>query len=454
MRKEPVLIVLLMAVGTVYEQSTEANVSVAKTALFALTDVALNPSSPTQDQNVDVIVAYENIGNIDVIAKPNVNITDPSGSIIAEIAYDSFPVLVGEKTNITNFSAWNTNSHPVGCGYNATAQAVYQGDNATKTTSEVIRSFCIAAKPAPPPPPPAPGVGVGAPPPATTPAPTLPPEPCIKERINVLGPELTRCILEERGLRNETFYIVPQSVAASTAIGRRYVLPTDPIVRAGLANSLEIKPVSIYEEAASQVLQRYKQVKTLLLARGDLPVDSMAAVALAKAENMPILLTEPRSLPEATLNAITLLGASKVIIVGGEVAVSTAVEAKILESWEVERVWGETRYETAVELASMIKDPEIVVVTDGNIPSVDAILVSAEYRAPLIYVNGEFVPSSVRKYLLEHRETSTGKELKLVAVGVNRKAVIEMQGLITLPRFLVGIETFSRLYQVIMGIIS
>ncbi len=451
MWKGLIVIIFLSIGGAVNGQGlVPANVGVNATSIFAITDVVINPTAPTQDQYVDITVAYENIGNLIVIAKPQVNITNASGDVIAEIMFIDFLVVLGEKNNITNFSAWYTNANPIAC-YNASAQAQYQGtDNITKVTSVVIKSFCIGPKPPPPPP----SAGGGGVPETLAPAPTRPPEPCIKERVNVLGPELTRCILDERKLRYETFYVLPNTIAASAAVGGKYSVPSDPLVSAGLANSLEIKPVSIYEEAASQVLQKFKQSKMLLLARGDLPVDSMAAVAFARLEKIPILLTEPKGLPEATLNAIALLGPAKVIVVGGEVAVSKSVEVELSKNWQVERVWGETRYETAVELASMVKDPEIVVVTDGSIPSVDAILVSAEYRAPLLYVNGEFVPHAVRKYLLEHRETSTGKELKLVAVGVNKKALIEMQGLVTLPKFLVGIEAFSRLYQVIMGLIS
>jgi len=452
------LIACLMTFGLVHGQTDPpimgiANVTVRSTALFALTDVVMNPSSPTPDQNVDISVFYKNLGNVIVFVKPQVNITNSTGDVIAQIFYDFFFASVSEESSITNFSAWNTNAFPLG-RYNMTAIANYTNETSF-LTSAITKEFEIVAKTTPPP---GGGGGGGGPVlttlPPVTPEATPPPEPCITDRFNVLGTELARCILQELGLTNITFYILPSTIAAPAAVTGRYTVPSDPIVRGGLPTPLEITPVAIYEEAASEVLQRFTNATTVLLARGDMAVDSMAAVAFAKAENMPILLTEPDALPEVTLSAIELLGASKVIIVGGEVAVSRIVEGELSKLFEIERVWGESRYETAVELASMIDDPEIVVVTDGNTPSIDAILVSAEYQAPLLYVNGEEVPKAVRKYLLEHRETSTGENLKVVVVGVEKKAEIEIQGLVTLPKFLVGIEVFSRLYQVIMSIIS
>ncbi len=456
MWKIVMLIVFLLTVSTAHGQLMNiqpTNVSITLTAIFSLTDVVMNPPSPTQEQSVDITVAYENVGNLPVVAQPHVNITNSTGDVIAEIMFISFPVAVSEKNNITNFSGWNTNAHPIDC-YNMTATANYE--NVTnKTTSTLTKGFCIAAKSTPPPG----GNGGGGGPAPTTPPPTTvaatpPPEPCIKDRFNVLGPELARCILEELQLTTTIFYVVPDTLAGPAAASDKYTMPSDPFVRGGLPSPLEVTPVSIYEEAVSIVLQRFNNASTVLLARGDLAVDSMAAVAFAKAGHMPILLTEPGELPDVTLNALMLLGPSNIIIVGGEVAVSRDVESELSEHWDVWRIWGESRYETAVELASLIKDPEVVVVTDGNKPSVDAILVSAEYQAPLLYVNGEVVPQAVRKYLLEHRETSTGENLKVVAVGVEKKALIEVQGLVTLPKFLVEIEVFSRLYQVIMGIVS
>ncbi len=459
MWKGLILLVLLIAGTVTFGQQSFApqDVNVTAIPIAIITDIILDPSSPNQFQTVSISVQIQNVGNQNLCILPNVNITNSTNDLIFSVGFEQQCLNPLQEIQVDNLSVWYTNASPIG-QYNASAQAQYSGPpfNETKTTSIVTKAFSIVTKVSQTPPPSGPGGGGPAPttPPPTTVAPTPPPEPCIKDRFNIVGPELARCILEERQLTAGTFYVLPRNLSAPAAVSGLYTVPSDPIVRAGLPIPLEITPVSIYEESASVVLLRFTNATTVLLARGDLAVDSMAAVAYAKAENIPILLTEPGALPKATLDAITLLGPTNILIIGGEVAVSRAVESELSEHWDVGRIWGESRYETAVELASMINDPEIVVVTDGNTPSVDAILVSAEYQAPLIYVNGEIVPQAVRRYLLEHRETSTGENLKVVAVGVEKKALIEVQGLVTLPKFLVEIEVFSRLYQVIMGIIS
>lgn len=285
------------------------------------------------------------------------------------------------------------------------------------------------------------------------------PIPCLSEGIQTLDADLTRCIIAEKKLATATFYALPtvvESVAPSIAISGGHSAPTNPIVQATLPKPISLPTPSIYESSANLILTKFKIARGIILARGDIIVDSMAAVAFAKAEGMPILLTEPSELPLATLNAISRLNPQKIIILGGEVAVSKAVEDKLnsLNLGEVSRVWGASRFETAVELAEQIKDPEVIVVTDGNNPSLDAILVSAEYQAPLIYVNGPLIPNSVRTYILEHRKVSNGNKLKVVTVGIDDEAWAEIKGLIDLPEFLSQVEVVSELYKIITKLIS
>lgn len=57
--------------------------------------------------------------------------------------------------------------------------------------------------------------------------------------------------------------------------------------------------------------------------------DALAAASLAGKENAPILLTNPTKLPATTQSEISRLKASKVIIVGGVLAVSEEVESAL-----------------------------------------------------------------------------------------------------------------------------
>ena len=90
-----------------------------------------------------------------------------------------------------------------------------------------------------------------------------------------------------------------------------------------------------------------------VLARADVFADALAANYLAGAVDAPVLLTTSRSLPAATAAALGSLGVSEVVIVGGPVAVSHAVEDELLdEGYLVDRLEGADRYETAAEVAA------------------------------------------------------------------------------------------------------
>lgn len=82
--------------------------------------------------------------------------------------------------------------------------------------------------------------------------------------------------------------------------------------------------------------------------------DALSASALAAKRAWPILLATRDTLPRATERALTSLGITKVVIVGGPRSVGSAVESRLvslLGALNVERVDGLTRYETAAAMA-------------------------------------------------------------------------------------------------------
>lgn len=97
---------------------------------------------------------------------------------------------------------------------------------------------------------------------------------------------------------------------------------------------------------------------TVVLARGDDYADALAGVPLAYAYDAPILLTSPNRLNSVTREEIVRLGANKVVILGGEGAVSESV-AQILRDElhvEVERISGKNRFATAAEVARRLAE--------------------------------------------------------------------------------------------------
>lgn len=261
---------------------------------------------------------------------------------------------------------------------------------------------------------------------------------CINEGVQPLTSALMRCIISRANLRYKQFYKTDKSLtsilALTGATTGRYPAPSDPEVQEFLAKPVRALGGDVYELASYYALRRYTHADTLIVARGDIPVDSMAAIAYAKSKNMPVLLTRPEELPNATLDAISRLGPKKIIIVGGPVAVSESVEKKLSEICKVERIWGRNREETAVELAKAIQT-DVIIVTNGEDPPPDAVLLSAlykapalyEYKAPIVYVKGSEIPQVTREYLLEQK--TRVYKMKVVVIDVNDTITTEIENL-------------------------
>lgn len=96
---------------------------------------------------------------------------------------------------------------------------------------------------------------------------------------------------------------------------------------------------------------------TAIIARGDEFPDGLAASFLAGVENAPILLTKTDELPLETQDAMAdgALNTQRAVIVGGRGAINQAVEDRlkvILGDENVERVFGQDRFETAFFVAN------------------------------------------------------------------------------------------------------
>lgn len=93
----------------------------------------------------------------------------------------------------------------------------------------------------------------------------------------------------------------------------------------------------------------------VLLATGETWPDALGGASLAGVLDAPILLTRANTLPVGVRNEIVRLGASRVIVLGEEGAVSPQVMdavRSISGVHSVERIGGADRYETASEIAS------------------------------------------------------------------------------------------------------
>lgn len=121
-----------------------------------------------------------------------------------------------------------------------------------------------------------------------------------------------------------------------------------------------------YDTAAQLATDAFPEgATTVILASGEDFPDALAAAALAGDRDAPVLLTRRETLPTETRAALDELGPVSVIILGGTAAVDESVETTLAEDFEVERIGGEDRFETA-RLAA-----EAIVGGFGTMPSED-----------------------------------------------------------------------------------
>ena len=89
-----------------------------------------------------------------------------------------------------------------------------------------------------------------------------------------------------------------------------------------------------------------------LLGRADDYPDTLAAAALAGQAGGPVLLAHPERLPERTTDALEALDVERVYVLGGPSAIGPeVVDALSADGYDVTRLGGDDRYETAAEVA-------------------------------------------------------------------------------------------------------
>jgi putative cell wall-binding protein len=138
----------------------------------------------------------------------------------------------------------------------------------------------------------------------------------------------------------------------------------------------------------------------------------MAAGPLAHAVDGPILLVDsvtgmPTWLADEAARACS--DTATAYLIGGADVVPASVEADLAaRGFEVVRISGRTRYETAVAVAEELDDPTRVVIATGeDFP--DALTASApaaKMGAPVLFSFGESLRPAVRDYLEDHPDIS------------------------------------------------
>uniref|UniRef100_UPI002118A5E0 cell wall-binding repeat-containing protein n=1 Tax=Ornithinimicrobium faecis TaxID=2934158 RepID=UPI002118A5E0 len=111
----------------------------------------------------------------------------------------------------------------------------------------------------------------------------------------------------------------------------------------------------------------------------------------------PVLLSKSAKLTNATEAALTELAPDNVVILGGETIINAEVEDQLAADYNVNRVAGENRYDTAANLALMFEDTDKVYVAAGNDNAFSDALTSSALAgsedAPVLLTKPDAVPA-------------------------------------------------------------
>ncbi|WP_434399913.1 cell wall-binding repeat-containing protein [Planococcus sp. 11815] len=144
-----------------------------------------------------------------------------------------------------------------------------------------------------------------------------------------------------------------------------------------------------------------KSQKTVVLATSNQYADALSAGPLAAHYgNAPILLSRTDALTPAVEQELKRLKANKVIIVGGTIALSSSVESKLKNmGLSVERLSGQTRYDTNEKINEKLPATDGVFVTAGNNypDALTAASIAVVKNWPIVLVgDGQAVPASLK----------------------------------------------------------
>ncbi|MDO5699176.1 MAG: cell wall-binding repeat-containing protein, partial [Dermatophilus congolensis] len=211
---------------------------------------------------------------------------------------------------------------------------------------------------------------------------------------------------------SELARLKPKSVRIIGGVGGVSAAAQTQLARLTGARVDRLSGADRYETAAATA-RLWDRADTVYLATGhDFP-DALSAGSLAAATDMPVLLTEPSDLPDATRSALKALRPSKIVVLGGTGVVSPRVEALLRSAAgtaSIERIGGRNRYETSALAIARIPastSRTAVFATGANFPDALAgIPAAARWNAPVALTQPTCLPASVAKSLEKFQLTS------------------------------------------------
>lgn len=167
-------------------------------------------------------------------------------------------------------------------------------------------------------------------------------------------------------------------------------------VEAELAAHAPVERVAGADRYATAAALAPDAADTVWVATGEDWPDALAAGAAAARDDAPVLLVHGEAVPEATAERLDALAPERVVVAGGDAAVSDDVVTTLeAPGRAVERVAGADRFATAAEVAGAASaDPEAFLLATARAPAdaLAAVPFAARAEAALLLADGTSLP--------------------------------------------------------------
>lgn len=140
--------------------------------------------------------------------------------------------------------------------------------------------------------------------------------------------------------------------------------------------------------------------ETVFLAEGRATADVLSIGPAADRADGAVLLTQPTALPAATRERLEALHPKHIVMVGGTARIKDSLIYDLrAEGYQVSRVAGPTRYDTAAQIAKSWPDSSTLYVSSGTSPAttLPAGAAAAHVGAPMLLVDGSSLSTSARE---------------------------------------------------------
>jgi len=131
------------------------------------------------------------------------------------------------------------------------------------------------------------------------------------------------------------------------------------------------------EKSGEAKYEGWRGARNVIVVNSNSMVDALSSTPFAQEKSAQILLTEANKLNSETKKEISRLRPENVYVIGGESAVSDSVinELKSMDIY-VERIGGNNRYETSLEIAKKLGDVSEIAVVNGVTGLPDAVSIA------------------------------------------------------------------------------